>query len=146
MTRIDFYVGADDRIAVACRLASKAVQAKTRMLVFVPNETTLARLDRQLWTQSPTGFVPHCLTNDPLAAETPIVIARNVDDPPLDDVLLNLADAYPPTFARFRRVLEIVSQNDADKSLARDRFRFYRDRGYQIETHDLSERGNRHSG
>ncbi len=146
MTRIDFYVEARDRIDVACRLAAKAVQARTRMLVYAPDETMIARIDRLLWTQPPTGFVPHCMSHDPLADETPILIARNVDDPPLDDVILNLADTFPPTFARFQRVLEIVSQDPQDKASARDRFRFYRDRGYRIETHNLGESAIRSSG
>ena len=146
MTRIDFYVEARDRIEVACRLAAKAVQARTRMLVYAPDESMVTRIDRQLWTQSPTGFLPHCMSHDPLAAETPILIARNVDDPPVDDVILNLADTFPPTFARFRRVLEIVSRDPQDKALARDRFRFYRDRGYRIETHNLGEPVDRSPG
>ncbi len=145
MTRIDFYVEARDRIEVACRLAAKAIQAKTRMLVYAPDETILARLDRLLWTHAPTGFIPHCMSHDPLAAETPILIARNVDDPPLDGLILNLADAFPPTFARFNRVLEIVSRDETDKAHARDRFRFYRDRGYPIETHNMSESVSRSS-
>jgi DNA polymerase III subunit chi len=146
VTRIDFYVGARDRIDVACRLAAKAVQAKTRLIVYAPDETVLAKIDRLLWTQSAIGFIPHCMSHDPLASETPVLLARNIDSPPVDDVILNLADACPPTFARFQRLLEIVSQDDADKAAARERFRFYRDRGYRIETHNLSDAAGRSPG
>jgi DNA polymerase III subunit chi len=139
VTRIDFYVEARDRIDVACRLAAKAVQAKTRLIVYAPDEAILAKIDRLLWTQSAIGFIPHCMSHDRLASETPVLLARNVDDPPVDDVILNLADECPPTFARFQRLLEIVSQDAADKASARERFRFYRDRGYRIETHNLSD-------
>ncbi len=146
MTRIDFYVEARDRLDFACRLAAKAVQAKTRLIVYAPDEAILAKMDRMLWTQSAVGFIPHCMSHDPLAAETPVLLARNVDHPPVDEVILNLADACPPTFARFRRLLEIVSQDDADKASARERFRFYRDRGYRIDTHNMSESTSRTPG
>lgn len=146
MTRIDFYVEAHDRIDIACRLAAKAVRAKARLIVYAPDEAVLAKIDRLLWTQSAIGFIPHCMSHDSLASDTPVLLARNIDNPPVDDVVLNLANDCPPTFARFQRLLEIVSQDDADKASARERFRFYRDRGYRIETHNLGEANDRPPG
>jgi len=140
VTSIDFYVGADDRIAVACRLAAKAVQAGRRMLVFSPDGNTLARLDQQLWTQPPTGFVPHCFVESPMAGETPVLLARALTAAPIDDILLNLGDDTPGAFARFGRLIEVVSGDESDKALARARFRHYKDRGYEIRTHNLAAR------
>jgi DNA polymerase-3 subunit chi len=42
-------------------------------------------------------------------------------------------------FSRFQRLVEIVGRDDEDREAARARFRFYRDRGYEIVNHDLSE-------
>jgi DNA polymerase-3 subunit chi len=36
-------------------------------------------------------------------------------------------------------LIEIVSLDEQDRADARERFRFYRDRGYEIRTHDLSK-------
>jgi DNA polymerase-3 subunit chi len=103
--------------------------------------------DRMLWSASPLAFVPHCQASHPLAPRTPVVIAHAADEstpdgndmtPSHDEVLLNLRDEWPPAFSRFQRLIEIVSQNDADRLSARARFKFYRDRGYDIRTHDLS--------
>ena len=66
-----------------------------------------------------------------------MLLAANAEDPPHDQVLINLADERPATFARFERVIEIVTLDDADKALARERFRFYRDRGYELGIHKL---------
>ena len=57
--------------------------------------------------------------------------------PPECDVLLNLGSECPPFFERYARLLEIVGQDDADRSLGRGRFKFYKERGYAIGTHDL---------
>jgi len=54
-------------------------------------------------------------------------------------VLLNLRPEWPPFFSRFQRLIEIVSLDEQDRADARERFRFYRDRGYEIRTHDLSK-------
>jgi DNA polymerase III subunit chi len=56
-----------------------------------------------------------------------------------EDVLLNLRAEWPPFFSRFQRLIEIVSRDEEDRAQARDRFRHYRDRGYEIRTHDLSK-------
>ena len=139
MTRIDFYHEADDRLAVACRLVAKAVQQKMRVLIYAPDEARAQAIDQMLWTTPPIGFLPHCMTDHKLATETPVLISRDAEAQPHDDVLLNLADDWAPNFARFQRVLEIVGRDDEDKQQARARFKFYKDRGYPIQTHNLAE-------
>jgi DNA polymerase-3 subunit chi len=140
MTRIDFYVDADDRLRVACRLAAKALAQRLRVLVFAPDGEAAAALDRLLWTTPAIGFVPHVMAGHPLAAETPVVIARGDGEFPHDEVLVNLAREAPRSFTRFQRLVEIVSRDEDDRRAARERYRFYRDRGYAISTHSLTER------
>jgi DNA polymerase III subunit chi len=139
MTRIDFYFEAEDKLQVACRLSAKAAQQKLRVLIYAPDEAGAQRIDRMLWTWQATGFLPHCMTRSPLAAQTPVLITHDPDDTPHDEVLLNLHTQWPPAFSRFRRLVEIVSRDDEDREAARGRFRFYRDRGYEIVNHDLSK-------
>ena len=91
-----------------------------------------------MWTTPAIGFLPHVAAGHRLAAETPVVIARGAEDSPHDEVLVNLAAEWPPAFARFRRLVEIVSRDEDDKRAARERYRFYRDRGYEIHTHNLA--------
>jgi len=55
-------------------------------------------------------------------------------------VLINLHPERPEYFSRFKRLIEIVSLDDADRARARERFIFYRDRGFEIRTHDLSKK------
>jgi DNA polymerase-3 subunit chi len=56
---------------------------------------------------------------------------------PQDERLLNLADEVPPGFARFQTLVEIVSNEDSVRIPARERFKFYRERGYEIRSKDL---------
>ena len=139
MTRIDFYFEAEDKLQIACRLSAKAAQQKLRVLIYAPDEAGAQRIDRLLWTWQATGFLPHCMTRSPLAAQTPVLITCDPEDTPHDQVLLNLHHAWPPAFSRFERLVEIVSREDEDREAARARFRFYRDRGYDIVKHDLSK-------
>jgi DNA polymerase-3 subunit chi len=83
--------------------------------------------------------VPHCAPDDPLAAETPVIVDCVGERLLHDEVLLNLRPEWPPFFSRFQRLIEIVSLDERDRVDARERFRFYRERGYEIRTHDLSK-------
>ena len=139
MTQIDFYTHVEDKLRTACRLAAKAYGADKRVLVCCSDADAAGRFDRMLWTTPAIGFIPHCLASDALAPETPILIDYRGDEPAHDDILLNLRPEWPPLFSRFQRLIEVVSLDDEDRRLARERYKFYRDRGYEIRTHDLSK-------
>jgi DNA polymerase-3 subunit chi len=140
MTSIDFYFNAGNRLEVACRLAGKALQQQKRLLIYAPQPETAQAIDRLLWTAQAVSFIPHCAARDPLAAETPVLIATDDGIPAQDcEVLLNLSDDCPPFFERHARLLEIVPQEDAARRAGRARYAFYRDRGYAISNHDLAK-------
>jgi DNA polymerase-3 subunit chi len=136
VTRIDFYRYAEDKQHYACRLAAKASRSN-KVVVFAPDREVLDRFDRALWTYQATGFVPHARAGSPHAAETPVILSSSGDDLPHHDVLLNLGAEWPPFFATFDRVLEIVGADEADKELARARYVFYQKRGYDIRVNDI---------
>jgi DNA polymerase-3 subunit chi len=138
MTQIDFYTHVDSKLHTACRLCAKAVAQGVRLFVYAPDAQTARELDRLLWTTPATGFVPHCRPEDPRAAVTPVIVAESSDALPHDDVLLNLHPQVPAFFSRFQRVIEVVSTDDEDRQQARARFRYYRDRGYELHDHNLS--------
>jgi DNA polymerase-3 subunit chi len=140
LTTIDFYFNADDRLQVACRLAGKAFAQKKRLLIYAPAGDMARRIDTLLWTLQPLSFIPHCQARDPLAARTPVLITGETQSPPESDVLLNLAAECPPFFERYERLLEIVGQDDEERMLGRSRFRFYKERGYALGSHDLAAR------
>ena len=139
MTQIDFYTHVDDKLRVACVLSAKAYGQGLKVFVSCPDPETAHRFDRLLWTTPAIGFTPHCAAGDPLAPVTPVIVDHQGGDPPHDQVLLNLRPEWPPFFSRFQRLIEIVSLDEEDRSQARARFKFYRDRGYEIKSHDLSK-------
>ncbi len=134
VTRIDFHTNVGDPLAYACRLARKAY-ASGRALVVLAEPQRLAAFDEQLWTFAPLEFVPHCMAKSPLAQETPVVLASDLNDVPHHQVLVNLGAPVAAQFARFERLIEIVGNEGDELAAGRERFRFYRDRGYAIETH-----------
>jgi DNA polymerase III subunit chi len=134
MTRIDFYFNADSKLRTACQLAARALEQRLRVLIFAPDDAVARGIDEALSTFEAIG----CAQGADSGA---LVIARDADARIHDEVLLNLHDAAPRFFSRFQRLVEIVGCGDDDRQAARQRFRFYRDRGYEIHHHDMAGGG-----
>ena len=135
MTTIDFYTNCADRFEVASKLVAKAWAQHGSVRVLTDGARATEEFGRRLWLAPATGFLPHCQLASPLAAE-------HVDfDPRVRPaVLINLHALPPPFFSRFERLAEIVSRDDADLAAGRERWKFYKARGYEIRSYDLSAR------
>ena len=132
MTQIDCYHDQPDRLKQALRLATLAWSRRKPITFFITDPARAEAFDKALWAADPQSFIPHCDANSPEADRTLIIMTDNLEAVSQDELLVNLSDAVPPGFARFHRLFEIVSQNDADKAAARERMAFYKDRGYPI--------------
>lgn len=141
MTKIFFYHGMNDRLPYALRLISGAWAQKKAITIYAPDRSIALQLDNLLWTQNATGFIPHCMGDSPLAAETPVLIACNETElghSTQDQRLLNLSNELPPGFTRFESLVEVVSQEDDVRNSGRERVKFYRERGYEVQFKDIA--------
>ena len=136
MTRIEFFFNVEDKLQKIAELCGSAVRKGRRLMVYSADAETTVRLEDYLWSSPAIGFLPHCRPDHALAEVTPIIVDHQGAQLVHDDVLINLQSGYPPFFSRFRRLIEIVGLDEADRSAARERYRFYRDRGYEIRLLD----------
>lgn len=139
MTRIEFYVNVPDKLRKVAELGEHLAARGRKLMVYTSDAETSSQLEGLLWTHPQTGFLPHCRADDALAEVTPVVIDWRSDKLVHDDVLINLRPEHPSFFSRFQRLIELVSADEADKVQARQRYRFYRDRGYEIKSIDVLE-------
>ena len=142
MTRVDFYLldhaTEGGRDAAVCKLTHKAFRLGHRVYILTGDHDGAQRLDRLLWIFAASSCIPHGLGARPADTGLPVLIGHEAPPPAYEDVLITLAPQVPEYFSRFQRVAEVVNGGDADKTLARERFRFYRDRGYALQTHNLA--------
>lgn len=140
MTRVDFYIlkaGAQDQLA--CKLAEKAYHLGHRIYIHTASPGQTQHLDELLWTFREGSFLPHESYHTGQAAESPILIGNDAAPEVDSEILINLAPEVPLFFSRFLRVAEVVGSDETARQLGRQRFRFYRDRGYPLETHELGK-------
>ncbi|MDR3481049.1 MAG: DNA polymerase III subunit chi [Burkholderiaceae bacterium] len=140
MTRIDFHSNVADKIGYACRLVRKARAADCQVVLYADDPAQLRTLDDALWTFSELDFLPHAMAGDALAASTPVILADNAaGELPHHQILINLSATTPAHFAQFERMFEIVSTEASDAGAARERYRFYQQRGYPL-THFVADK------
>ena len=142
MTRIDFYIldypGHDAGQQFACRLAEKAWRKGHRVHIHTGNPALSQQLDALLWTFRELSFVPHSLSPAEQAADSPIHIGHDEQGVQSDDVLINLAGEVPHFFSRFKRVAELIGTDETERQQGRQRYIFYRDRGYPLQSHTIA--------
>lgn len=140
MTRVEFFFNVKDKHQKIADLGEKFLSKGLKLMVFVSNAEAVATTQNYLW-QQPTSFLPSLSLSDELASVTPIIVDCERDHLVHDDVLINFQHPHPPFFSRFKRLVEIVGFDELDKEKARTRYKFYRDRGYQITVFDDSKAG-----
>lgn len=140
MTRIEFHFNTSERLLHTCRLLRKARAQDLRVAV-VGAPATLRQLDLQLWQFQDVSFLPHCTAeSDPeVQKASPICLGADPHVWGLDDVLVNLGDDVPDGFVRFKRLIEIVSSDEHGKAQARQRWKHYKNLGFDLVQHDLSK-------
>lgn len=142
MTRVDFYItpnnASDAGLQLACRIIDKAYQQQNRVYVHVASPEQAKQFDDLLWVFRDGAFIPHCQSNESIATDTPIVIGCEAPPAMKPEVLINLGNEVPGFFSRYERVIEIVAGDEPARAQARQRYKFYRERGYPLETHELN--------
>jgi len=140
VTSVAFHFNANDRLHYTCRLVRKALAAGKSLVVKAP-AVLLDQFDHELWTFSATEFVPHARVGDTAALirRSTVLLCESLDNAPICDVLINLAEDVPTGFEAFDRVIEVVSLDSVEREQARLRWKHYSNAGLKLIRHDLSQ-------
>ncbi|MAF81428.1 MAG: hypothetical protein CMK52_00740 [Proteobacteria bacterium] len=147
LTRIDFYYDVKDILSFASRIArklyyEKVVSAKRPLVIRCKDQSHCEEVSYSIYNFSRKDFLPCAEFSDKNADLFPIILST-VSKMPLwaDDiiVLLNLDTKIEITFSSYRRVIEIVDQTEANRQKGRERYKYYKERGYEIFGHRVDK-------
>jgi DNA polymerase-3 subunit chi len=141
---VDFYRlsgGGDDPVLeAACRVAGKAYESGYRVQFLVAEPQRLETADERLWTFRDGAFVPHARREaaDPEEPE-PVLLVDQCNSAAADNATVLVAASPPPAdcAAGFPRVAELVPPDPEGRQAARARYAAYRERNWELHTHDL---------
>jgi len=138
--KIDFYVlHTDSRQKshlFACHLLEQLyLEQQKTIFIHVNTRDDAERLDALLWTYRDDGFLPHHLFSS-ASEDHPAPIQIGFGETPLKKhaILLNLSTTIPTFYTQFDHLIEIVFTDPLMQQLARERYKQYRDQGYEINT------------
>jgi DNA polymerase III subunit chi len=141
MTRVDFYLtrdaGGADKDVTVCKLVHKAYRLGHSVYILTAGPDESAQFDRLLWTFNAGSFIPHGINTGAPDPALPVVIGDGEPPEVSQDVLISLTATVPTFFNRFARLVDIVNPMPEARAQARARFRFYRDQGCSVQTHNL---------
>ena len=139
--RIDFYLlpssQPDIRWLTACRLIEKAYFKGHQVFVYANNQQEAETLDELLWTFREDSFVPHNLQGEGPQPPPPVQIGWEQEPRGFHDILINCSDNIPDFYHKFKRLIEIVPDEEETKAISRAHFRRYRQMGHDLHTHQL---------
>ena len=138
MTKITFYKLANTApsLKFVCQIIKKAWAAKQQVLCLVADSQTAEQLDQLLWEFEAEAFIPHGIGVE----QQPVAISSAAEPGEHHQLLINLQAEIPTWFSRFERVIELVQAETDQENIKRENFRFYKDRGYALEFHDVTRR------
>ncbi len=139
MTHVEFFpaasAGNDALMELACELAARAYRDGRKVYIQAADKEAAEAIDERLWTRDLDQFLPHNLVGEGPKRPPPVQIG--FDKPPghHHDLFINLQTGVPEHFSHFRSLYELVPDDEAGKENARERFRFYKQRGYPLKYH-----------
>ena len=142
MTRISFYIlrgtSEHDREHFACRLAEKAYKQNNHVYICAQHAEQAKQIDTALWSFRSDSFVPHQLVDDKASHDAPVLIGHLHAKPPrLMDLLINFSYESPDFFSQFNILAELVNDDNKIKEKGRNRYRFYKQHGYVLNTFNV---------
>jgi len=143
VTQVDFYVlepqAQGNRFLLACRITEKAWRSGHRVYLHTLNQHECQHLDRLLWTFRELSFIPHApIHSNPDLQRNPVLLGWDEQIGSEHDVLINLHPQVPTFFSRFERVVELIDNEAEVRTAGRQRYTFYKSRGYPLNTHKIN--------
>ena len=140
MTRVDFYVleaaGYERHQRTMCRIVGKAWQQGHQIFVRCGSQQDAATFDDLLWRFEDASFIPHTLS-ETAGDNDRVIIGLEFPQSHEPDVLINLAPVVSDDVSRYTRVVESAGYDDTTRDLARQRYRYYQERGFPLNTHKI---------
>lgn len=112
-------------------LSSQALENKNQELSFNKASSTIV-LSPSQQKQKSTDF------DYPVIINSEQNVIPDFNKAKKEELLINLDSDVPLFFSRFHRLAEIVANSEDVKDKARQRYKFYKERGYSLITHEIS--------
>lgn len=141
--QVEFYIfpSTDERekLRFTCQLVEEIWQQGYRICVQTTSLTQAEQLDTMLWTFKQERFLAHDIYTEYTDSLASVFINYSVEYTcRATHVLINLSEQILPLHTQFERIIELVDSTPASREAGRERYRFYRQAGHDLVTHEIT--------
>ena len=133
MTHIEFIFNVVDKTTLVIGLTEQLIRLNRSALIFFEDQNAIAHFSLALFEKE--LFMPHLIEENAFLNKLSLTQSK-LDL--MDDTLINFSSKEIQGFSRYLKMYELVGHDDEDKNSARERYRFYKDCGYQVNTKDAT--------
>ncbi|WP_392565120.1 DNA polymerase III subunit chi [Utexia brackfieldae] len=120
---------------LACQKVIASWQQKKRVLVACQTQAQAEKIDEFLWQLDTAHFVPHNLAGEGLKGGTAVEICwPERRGSGARQLLINLQDSFADFALMFQDIIDFVPYDEARKILARERYKAYKNMGFNLKT------------
>ena len=141
MKEVDFYIlPKNDKNYVnlfVCKLSEKAYNMSKSVIIFTSNKEKSVKLSEMLWSFKKECFLPNEI--EPFNCKNTkncISLIHKESSYRKSDHLKNYSQLALPDIKNTPTILEIVQNNEIDKSKARQKYIKYKKSAYQMRSHN----------
>lgn len=144
MAQAIFYVldGLDEaqQLQFFCQQITQRWREMRSVRVYCASQQQAEQLDEALWQQPADAFVPHNLVGEGPPQGAPVELCWPEATAPArrPAVVFNLMNAIAPVGGA-RLIIDRVPSADADRQLARERYKAYREQRIELATQQAAE-------
>ena len=138
-----FYIlnSKDDINHSTCKIIGKFYEAGKKILVSSKDSILIDDLNKLLWTFEQLSFIPHSTGKDydPLTPVLLIETGYKNDSIIKKDynIFINLDDKAKTDYHDYEIVVELVSDNEHQKNLSRDKYLYYKNNKINVKHENL---------
>ena len=146
MTEIRFYHAQQSSLEqVLPGILGKALSGGRRIVVRLMDKAAVEKMNEHLWVYNPDSFLPHGSAKDGHASLQPVWLTDREENPNGADVLVTLrggAQDGPANLGDFTLCCDMIDGRlPDDVSAARQRWKAYKDAGYEVTYWQQTDKG-----
>ncbi len=123
----------------ACYQAAYFYRQNQRVFIYCPDQQLAHQIDELLWAFESDSFVPHNLVGE--GPKNGAAVEISWQEPTnRRPILINLTSTVPNFANQFSQIVDFVPIDEQLKQNARERFKAYRQLGFQVDNQPVSEK------
>jgi DNA polymerase-3 subunit chi len=134
LTHIEFIFNVVDKTRLTIGLTEQLIRRNRSALIYFEDQKAIDHFSLALFEKE--LFMPHLIEENAFLNKLSLTQFR-IDL--MDDTLINFSSKEIKGFSRYLKMYELVGHDDEDKNSARERYRFYKDCGYPVNSMDAKK-------